>query len=207
MGCCCGASCRRPGCLITPANGTMAVIFGWRLFCEDFSMADFYGTVDGYKEYHNARGRGTIIADQDDDEIAAGLLIGSEYIDGRYGPIWLNSHFRTGGRNQERVWPLLAFVDASGYALPSDIVPVEVEKATYEAAFRQVENPGSLMVDYTPNKYKSASVDGAVSVTFAEFYSSADVQLTIPDIDRILQQLISGNNGFSSSLSGDVNRV
>lgn len=170
-------------------------------------MADFYGTVAGYKDYHTARGRGALIADQDDDEILAGLLVGSEYIDGRYGPIWLDAHFRTGGREQERVWPLLAFVDASGYALPSDIVPKEVEKATYEAALRDIENPGSLMVDYTPNKYKSAAVDGAVSVTFAEFYSSSDVQLTIPDIDRILQQLISDNNGFSSSLTGAVNRV
>lgn len=168
---------------------------------------DYYGTVAGYKDYHTVRGRAAQIATQDDDEIEAALLVSSEYIDGRYGPTWLARHYRTGGRDQERVWPLLAFVDASGYALATDTVPKEVERATYEAAFRQAENPGSLTVDYTPGKYKQASVDGAVSVTYADFASSFDVQLQIPAIDKILQQLITGHNMLVSSMSGSVLRV
>lgn len=166
-------------------------------------MADFYGTLDGYKDYMTARGRATDLSD--DDEINAALLVASEWLDGTYLTMFMG--LKVGGRAQIREWPRTGVVDIYGYAIPSDSVPREVERATYEAAQRQVDKPGSLTLDYVPNKYKRASVDGAVSVEFAGVTSSADIQAQFTIIDQILAPLLMESAGNYSSLSGDVARA
>lgn len=172
-------------------------------------MADFYGTVAGYKTYHNARGRSLVIADQDDNEIQAALLVASEWIDARYRSVWISTGTtKVGMRAQIREWPRYAFVDAYGYAVPSDSVPIEVENATYEVALREVNVPGSLSQDYTPPKYKSASVDGAVSVTYNTGVDASDLQVEIPVIDGILAPLLGFEGaGNLSAMSGRVVRA
>lgn len=172
-------------------------------------MADFYGTIQGYKDYHTTRGRATEIATQDDTEIQAALLVASEWIDAQYRSVWISTGTtKVGQRAQIREWPRYAFVDAYGYAVPSDSVPIEVNNATYEVALREVITPGSLSQDFTPAKYKSASVDGAVSVTYNTDISATDVQIEIPVIDGILAPLLGFEGvGNMSAMSGRVVRA
>lgn len=169
-------------------------------------MPDFYGTVQGYTAYMEARGR---FVDPDDEAVQQGLLIASEYVDGRYAATWVNGNtYKTGQRAQVREWPRVGFIDCYGYAIGNDEIPREVENATYEAAARQIAKPGSLRKDFSPSAYKQASVDGAVAVTFNSAATAADVQLQIPEIDAIMYPLVNGPSAsVTSSLSGKILRV
>lgn len=163
-----------------------------------------YGTDAGFVAYHTARGRAAEIADHDDDEIAAARLVASEFVDARYLASFPG--LKVGMRAQVREWPRQGGSDRYGYAIPETSVPVEVENATYEAALRQLNSPGSLAVDWTPNKYKSVSVDGAVSATYNTFSSAADVQTQFAIIDQILAPILTGASNIAS-YSGAINRI
>lgn len=162
-----------------------------------------YGTAAGYEAYHLERDN-DIPADSAEDEINAALLVASEWIDAIYGLQFPG--LKVGMRSQVREWPRTGAYDRYGYVVASDAVPREIEQATYEAAWRQLVSPGSLTLDYTPGKYKRASVDGAVSVEFANFSSAADFQKQFPIIDRIISPLLVGAGGYSP-LTGDAVRV
>lgn len=172
-------------------------------------MADFYGTATGYRAYWTARGR-VVDPTLDDDDIQAALLVASDWLDNRYRPIWGNGWtFKVGQRDQVREWPRSGYVDYQGYGVDSTTVPIEVQNATYEAAYRELASAGSLTKDYTASKYKSASVDGAVSVTYNTDIIAADVQLQMPEIDAILYPLNASAyaNGNLSGKSGRAERV
>jgi hypothetical protein len=164
---------------------------------------DQYGTLSGFRFYHTARDRDTSI--YDDTKVEAAKLVASEWLDGRYRSSFPG--IKVGMRSQVREWPRNGGVDRDGYAIPAASVPTEVENAVYEATLRQLANPGSLNVDWTPPRYKSASVAGAVSVSYASFSSAADVQTRFSVIDDILAPILTGNGGDASPLSGSINRV
>lgn len=169
-------------------------------------MSEFYGTSTGFTTYVTARGYAAAI---DPDDIEPALIVASEWIDGRYGAAFrAGGTFRTAGRAQDREWPRAGFVDGSGYPIAADEIPREIEKATYEAAYRQLVAPGSLSTDYVAAKsIKSAAVDGAVSVTYAGASSASDAQLVVPWIDQLLAPLLSWRGASTSALSGRVERV
>lgn len=170
-------------------------------------MADFYGTAAGFTAYHDARGRSEQLAalDLDDAQIEAALLVASEWIDGKYFVNFCG--VKVGMRDQIREWPRMGVTDVNGYPIDQNSIPREVENATYEAALRQLVTPGSLSVDYTPGKYESVSVDGAISVKFAKFNSAYETQTQFAVIDAILSPLLSARNGNFSSFSGAAVRV
>lgn len=166
-------------------------------------MADeFYGAVATFKTYQEARGR-DIPATATDPDIQAALLVSSEWIDAAF--IGQFSGLKVGGRAQIREWPRSGVVDIYGYAVPSDAVPREVENATYEATLRQILTPGIFFKDYTPGKYRSVSISGAVSVVYATG-SAYDFQTQMPAIAAILYPILFGNGASFSSLSGAVVR-
>lgn len=68
---------------------------------------------------------------------------GSQYLDGVYGSRF--SGAPTGGFEQERAWPRVGAC-AHGQAIPSDIVPVAIEHASYHAAYQEAVSPGCLSV-------------------------------------------------------------
>ncbi|AHJ10699.1 hypothetical protein P106B_16 [Rhizobium phage vB_RglS_P106B] len=165
-------------------------------------------TVAGFETYHEARGRerpGTMT----DPIVEAALLVASEWIDRVYGSSFIGR--KTGGFVQVREWPRIGAVIIDpryGYAFPSDAIPEQLTNAVYEAAWRQANSPGSLLVDYTPGKYSSVSVDGAVAVQYRQFSSAADVQTSYPIIDQLLYWLLDSDSGaYLSSFSGGVVRV
>lgn len=71
---------------------------------------------------------------------------GSAYIDGLYGPRF--SGLPTEGFTQDRAWPRTGAC-AHGQSIPSDIVPVAIEHASYFAAYQEGVRPGSLSVAAT----------------------------------------------------------
>ena len=162
----------------------------------------YYGTPSGFRTYHTARGRPMTEYD-DDTALEALLLVASEWSDGTYGGQFPG--IKTGGRDQARMWPRAGAYDKFGYAIPSDSVPVEQISAVYEAAYKEGETSGALLRDYTPSQYKRVSVDGAVSVEYAQFQSAFDAQTRFPVVDHIIAPLLTG--AAVSSLSGSVSRV
>lgn len=170
-----------------------------------------YGTKEGFAAYHEERGR-EIPGTWDDDVVNAALLSASEWIDGVYGPSFVGH--KTGGFLQEREWPRInAQVKASGYwgeyyVFPDNAVPDRVIHATYEAAWRHATTPGSLLVDYTPGKYKSVTIEGALSVDFRQFDQSSEIQVQIGAVDTLLWPLLEQSSGSkNSSYSGGTQRV
>lgn len=161
-----------------------------------------YGTVTGFRTYHTARGRDT--SEFDDVEVEAAKLVASECLDARYGGSFPGT--KVGMRAQVRSWPRVGGIDRDGYAIDSSSVPSEVEDATYELTYRQLQNPGSLSVDWSPNEFKRASVDGAVSVEYALYGSVSEVQTRFQIVDEILEGILTGGGG-SSPLSGAISRV
>nr|WP_234895473.1 DnaT-like ssDNA-binding protein [Sinorhizobium meliloti] len=71
----------------------------------------------------------------------AARLRGSLVVD-RYKPNF--SGRRTGGYSQERAWPRTGATTYFGEAIPSNETPVAIINASYEAAFVELTNPGSL---------------------------------------------------------------
>lgn len=65
---------------------------------------------------------------------------GSQYIDAVYGSRFLGSVVDA---TQERQWPREGAI-VNGKLLPSDVVPVAVINASYQAAWQEATNPGSL---------------------------------------------------------------
>lgn len=167
-----------------------------------------YGSAEGFADYHEARGR-ELPATWDDDYIAAALLSASEWIDDIYGPSFIG--YKTDGFLQEREWPRTAATVTSStpnFTFEIDDVPERVENATYEAAWRQATTPGSLLADYTPGKYKSVTIEGAISVDYRQFDNAYEIQVQIGAVDTLLWPLLDEySGGRNSNFSGGSNRV
>lgn len=164
-----------------------------------------YGSAAEFETYHEARGR-TIPGTWDGTYIEAALLVASEWIDGKYGDRFYG--YPTGGYEQDRQWPrTLAYTNTwPVYVFATDQIPTEVKEATYEAAWREATTQGSLNVDFTPSKYNSISVDGAVYVNYNNSLDVTDVQKQIQVIELILKPLFDPKRN-TSGLSGGSSRV
>src|SRR5882757_4021964 len=153
-------------------------------------MADIYGTAAGFRLYHIARGR-SVINYTDDVELNAALLVSSEWVDAKFRVSFGGT--KVGQRAQIREWPRNGAMDRDCYSIPADSVPVEANNATYEAALREFNSPGALSVDWTPNKYKRVSVDGAISAEYANFGAASDIQTEFAIIEQIIAPILTGH--------------
>jgi hypothetical protein len=168
-------------------------------------MADlvYYGTPDGFRAYHDARGNDYSAFD-DEDFIEPALLVASEWIDGKY--VGQFPGLKVGMRAQIREWPRQGAYDRYGYNIAVDVEPVEIDNATYEAALKQLITPGALVKDWTPAKYKAAQVD-TISVQYMAFNTSEDIQTRFTRIDQILAAILTGCGDTNSGLSGATGRA
>ena len=101
---------------------------------------------------------------------------GSAYIDGLYGSRF--SGQPTGGFEQERAWPRVGAC-AHGQPIPSDVVPVAIEHASYHAAYQEAVSPGSLSV--------AASTSGAVK---REKVDSLEIEYVAGSGDAVADALV-----------------
>ncbi|PVZ19928.1 MULTISPECIES: DnaT-like ssDNA-binding protein [unclassified Pseudomonas] len=157
-------------------------------------MPDYYGTAAGADAYHAARGNAAWTGD--DSAKQAALLRASDYIDGRY-----RRRFPTGrweslfpgqkatGRAQVREWPRTGAADYEDNLLPEDLVPLEVEQATYEAALRELVSPGSLSPDFVATTLVKSEKVGPLETTYAVPDAGAGEAPTRPVI-TVIDELI-----------------
>jgi hypothetical protein len=157
-----------------------------------------YGSLEGSNAYFEQRGNAAWAAGNEEARTAA-LVRATDYIDQRYrymlpSGTWQSmfTGVRTDGRAQPNEWPRTGAVDYSGYLLPVDVVPDEVERATYEAAARELSKPGSLSPDFVASSLAIRKKVGPIEVA----YSDKTVEGTTPNrpvvsvIDEILAPLL-----------------
>lgn len=157
-----------------------------------------YGTVSDADAYHLARGNAAWTGDN--AVKTAALQRATDYIDGRYrkmtaGGCWVSMFrgARTDGRAQDLEWPRTGATDGEGNEIPDDEVPVEVEHATYEAALRELADPGSLSPTFTPSQQVTREKVGPVEVAYAEGQGSGAMPANrpvVPAIDDIIAGLL-----------------
>lgn len=155
-------------------------------------MPEFYGSVAGADAYHSARANAAWTGS--DDAKQAALIRASAYIDGKYQQQnscgrWesMFSGSKTGGRGQELQWPRTGASDNEGAAIPSSEVPAEIEKATYEAALRELVTPGSLSPDYVAaDAIKRQKVD----VLEIEYQATTDGGVPTRPVLTVVDELV-----------------
>lgn len=116
--------------------------------------------------------------------------------------------YRKQGRNQGLEWPRVGVYDQyEPYGeVSQDEVPIEIKRATMEAALRELINPGSLDPDVVRSQIvQSVSVSGAVAVTFAGGSDPSGQKPVLTVIGGILARLLL--NTASSSLVGTSERA
>lgn len=122
-----------------------------------------YGTNEGFTAY--AEAAGYVFPDgATEAQKTAARQRGSLFID-RYEPRFSGS--RTGGYAQERAWPRTGAATYYGEAIPSDVVPVAIENASYEAAYLELTNPGSLSPVVTGSSTVKREKVGSLEVEYA----------------------------------------
>ncbi|MGQ3214783.1 MAG: DnaT-like ssDNA-binding protein [Shinella sp.] len=128
-----------------------------------------YGTRADFTTYATAAGYvfpdGTTDAQKD-----AAMQRGSLVID-RYERYFSGN--RTGGYSQERAWGRTGASTYYGQAIPTGEIPVAILNASYEAAFLELTNPGSLSPVVTGSSTVKREKVGQLEVEYAASSSTS----------------------------------
>lgn len=128
-----------------------------------------YGTDQGFRDYATAAGY-VIPEGTTDAQITAARQRGSLVID-RYEPRF--SGRRTGGFAQERSWPRSDALTYYGEPIDLGVIPVAIVNASYEAAFLEMTNPGSLSPVVTGSAAVKREKVGQLEVEYQQSASGA----------------------------------
>ena len=162
-----------------------------------------YGNATAYRTYHTERG--VSVCSVTDPQISAALLVSSEWIDSKYRSMFDGT--KVGLRSQVREWPRVSAFDYHGYLISSDSVPDEITSASYEAALIHLTGAQALSVNWTPAQYRSVAIDGAISLEYANFSSSSEIQTQFRKIDEILSLIVSKQGAVQSGMQGAAIRA
>lgn len=103
-------------------------------------------------------------------------------------------------RKQALEWPRVGVVDMNGFPVTDNEIPVEIIRATCEAAVREFASPGSLTPDVVPGKVKKRAKVGDIEVEYAVGGGGVASQQPIsPIIEGILAALIGAANAFTAN--------
>lgn len=142
-----------------------------------------YGTEAGFAAYS-----GTVGVTPVTGAVLPALVRASAYIDGRYGAKFPGTP--AGGYAQELAWPRTGATTREGFGVPADVVPPSIERATYEAAFRELASPGSLAPDYVAAQAVKREKVDVIETEYAVSGSATDVTPVVGIIDGILAGLL-----------------
>lgn len=167
-----------------------------------------YGNALDFRTYHDVR-NGIIPATWTDAMIDKTLLVASEWLDAGFRNLWVG--YPKDGFVQVRQWPRKdAFIRThfETHLIPDTTIPTQVTSATYEAAFKELTQQGSLNIDLASNLFKTVSVDGAVEVQYDKsINSTSEVQNKYPVIQNLMAELIDPFRSAISNLSGSTQRT
>lgn len=157
-------------------------------------MPQIYGSIAGADAYALSIGNtawGLLSTDAKNAALVRGSLYvdsyNRRYLDGDFKCWWQFIGGKTGGWAQEREWPRSG-VDG----LPDNVIPVQIEYATYEAAIREGTNPGSLNPDIDRTSLvKSEKVD-VLQITYAvsDNANAGSLMPVIPAIESLLSAFL-----------------
>lgn len=150
--------------------------------------ADSYVSLTDAAAYATARGL-TWTGTDAEKEVA--LRVATSFIDANYRGRFSGRRLR--GYAQALEWPRSYAYTALDppEAIASDAVPREVVAATVEVASRERANPGSMSPDVTTSQIiKKVSVEGAVSVEYADPGGAYDQGVVITSLDGILAPIL-----------------
>lgn len=115
---------------------------------------------------------------------------------------WIDSTYRTrfqGQRVKFRLqgleWPRVGVADMSGFFVPYTEVPIEIVRATCEAAIRELAEAGSLAPDLDRGGNIKELGAGSVRVVYG---ANATAQTTFQIIDGILAGLLGASSPFTA---------
>lgn len=153
-----------------------------------------YGTVAGADAYALSIGNtawGALTTETKQAALVRGSLYvdsyNRRYLDGDFKCWWQFIGGKTAGWAQEREWPRNGIP-----GLPDNVIPVQIEYATYEAAIREGTNPGSLSPDFDrATLVKSEKVD-VLQVTYAvsDNATAGSLLPVIPAIESLLSAFL-----------------
>lgn len=106
---------------------------------------------------------------------------GSQYIDAVYGSRFLGSVVDA---SQERQWPREDAI-VNGKLLPSNVVPAAVINASYQAAWQEATNPGSLTVVGSASGAVVREKVGSLEVQYANAQSDGTATYITPLISIV----------------------
>lgn len=145
------------------------------------STAESYVSVSDFQAYCSKVGHD--LTGKADAELEQALRRGTRGIDGLYGPRFIGAPVTV---SQALEWPRIGAV-WRGAELPDDEIPQKVKDAACEAAWRELNKPGTLQPDLARGgKIKSAGA-GPAQVTFAD---GAPSETTLSAIDGLLSGLV-----------------
>ncbi|MBZ5761582.1 hypothetical protein LAV84_18290 [Rhizobium sp. VS19-DR104.2] len=147
-----------------------------------------YGNNTDFSAY--AEAAGYVIPDGTSDaQITASRQRGSLVID-RYEAKF--SGQRTGGFAQDRAWGRTGARTYYGEAIPDGLIPVAIINASYEAAFLELTNPGSLSPVVTGSSTVKREKIGQLEIEYAASSSTsiADLVAMATPVVTIIEGLL-----------------
>lgn len=161
-----------------------------------------YGTLAEANAYHTERGNAAWTGT--DGVKTAALTRASTWIDATYGARFPGN--RTEGRNQELQWPRAGAQDIECWPIEINEIPIEIKRATFEAALRELVTPNSLSPDYVAAERVKRERVGPLETEYVDTgVGVADVRPIVSIVDDILSHLLPGERG--PSLFGSVDRA
>lgn len=148
--------------------------------------ADSYATIAEADAWHVAR---VNTAWAGADALKEGALRrATGWIDATYGSRFVGRPVYP--RVQALAWPRVGVTDADGYDVPSDAIPVEIKRATMEAALRELVAPGSLAPDYVSSTAVVREKVGPLEVEYRNSSGASSVRPVLTVVDGILAPLL-----------------
>ncbi len=142
--------------------------------------ANSYVSEDDLDTYTDDRG--TTLASGDAE---AALIRATTFIDSCYRNRYPG--YKTFQRLQSLEWPRTAAVDREGIPIDDDEIPIEIKKATCEAAIRELSSPQSLLPDLERGGDIRRLQAGSVAIDYG---NGARAVTTFQLIDGILAGLL-----------------
>lgn len=167
------------------------------------ASANSYISQSSFETYCELHGYS--ITGKTDDQIEAAIIRATSWLDNTYRSRWPG--VRTYGSAQSLMWPrkagtiingvfvqntyLTTVTDAEGLPIAINVIPSQIIAADAEAAFRELNDPGSLAPDADRGGAIKSLAAGSVNITYAD---SAPWQTTFTIIDSLLAGLLGASD-------------
>jgi len=140
------------------------------------ASADSYGSLAASDTYNDAR-QNLLWVNGDDDKKEALLRYATTYLDAHYRSKWKG---RRKTQTQSLAWPRVGVCDEDGMVVSSATIPQAIVYATFEAAYAELINPGTLFPAI--ERETRAERVGPISVEYTQYASQQTTLTSVRDL-------------------------